>query len=205
MKLTKLEGIKFLEELNLPTVERIDINQIVEGQISIDNGISVRVSPKSNNSKWNVYLPSIHGCKNREEVKKFVKDNSQYEIFAHETVKPEVIGSISKLQHTKSIVIETYKNFQQRKEEIIDNRMTIPIFADRLWISHLELLNKNKEDFMNFKKVIIYLKDIPFEQYDLEYIIQNGEVIFTDLTLPDNKEYNSYKKFLLDNKTNLER
>lgn len=199
MKVTKLEGIKLLETFNLPTVERLDISKIITGEISIENGISVRVSPKSKSSRWNVYLPSIHNCKSKEEVGRFVQENSFYEVFAHETVKPELIGSISRMEKNDSVVIETYKNFEQRKKEIVNNRMVIPFYADRLWISHLKLLKEDKEDFKNFRKVIMYLKDIPFAQYDMEYVIQNGEVIFTDLTLPDDKEYNMYK-ILIDDK-----
>ena len=193
MKLAKLEGIKIMEKLNIPTIQRINISQIIAGKISIDCGISVRTSSRGNSARWNVYMPSIHGCTDVEQVKKFVLDNSKYEIFAHETVKPEVIGSISKLNHSNEIVLETYKNFAERKEEIVNNRMTIPVYNDKIWVSHLSMIKDDPVDFKNFKKVIIYLKNIPFEQYDMEYVIQNGEVMFTELTLPNEREMNNYK------------
>ena len=195
MKMSKLEGIQLLENLNLPTINRLDINQIIDGRISVDEGVSVRVSPKGSTFDKNVGLPSMHNCKDIEQIKEFINSNRRYNIFAHYTVKPEVIGSISKLEHTQSIVIETYRDFYERKKEIIDNRVIIPILFDRLWISKMEILKKDEKDFRNFKKVILLLKDIPFKQYDIEYVIQNGDVILTDLTLPNVKEYHSYNDF----------
>ena len=198
MKMSKLEGIQLLENLKLPTINRLDIGQILDGQIPLNEGVSVRVSPKGNSFDRNVYLPSIHNCDDIDAIKEFIYMHKNYNIFAHYTVKPEVIGSISKLEHTKSIVIETYRDFNERKIGIIDNRVTIPIMFDRLWISKMEILKKDVNDFKNFKKVILLLNNIPFEQYDIEYVIQDGEVIFTDLTLPDIKEYQSYKSFFLE-------
>lgn len=198
MKMSKLEGIQILEKLKLPTINRLDIGKILNGQIPLNEGVSVRVSPKGSSFDRNVYLPSIHNCDDIEAIKEFIDMHKNYNIFAHYTVKPEVIGSISKLEHTKSIVIETYRDFNERKIGIIDNRITIPIMFDRLWISKMEILKKDVNDFKNFKKVIWILNNIPFEQYDIEYVIQDGEVILTDLTLPDVKEYQSYKNFFLE-------
>ena len=198
MKMSKLEGIQILEKLKLPTINRLDIGKILNGQIPLNEGVSVRVSPKGSSFDRNVYLPSIHNCDDIEAIKEFIDMHKNYNIFAHYTVKPEVIGSISKLEHTKSIVIETYRDFNERKIGIIDNRITIPIMFDRLWISKMEILKKDVNDFKNFKKVIWILNNIPFEQYDIEYVIQDGEVILTDLTVPDVKEYQSYKNFFLE-------
>ena len=198
MKMTKLEGIQLLENLKLPTINKLDIDRILNGQISLKQGLSLRASQRGNNFDRNVYLPSIHNCSDIDEIRTFIEKNKVYNIFAHYTVKPEVIGSMSKLEHTQSVVIETYKNFDERKKEIVDNRITIPIIYDRLWISKMDLLKKDENDFKNFKKVILFLKDIPFNHYDIEYVIQNGEVIFTDLTLPDAKEYQSYKSFFIE-------
>lgn len=205
MKMTKLEGLQLLECLKLPTVNRLDIGQILDGQIPLDQGLSVRVSPKGSTFDRNVYLPSIHNCSDINEIKAFIDAHKNYNIFAHYTVNPEVIGSISKLEHTKSVIIETYRNFYERKKEIIDNRVVIPIICDKLWISKMEILKKDEKDFKNFKKVILLLNNIPFGQYDIEYVIQNDEVIFTDLTLPDFKEYQSYKSFFVERQKDDER
>ncbi len=202
MRMSKLEGIQLLEKLRLPTIKRLNLEQLVNAEIPLKEGVSVRVSPKGHTFDRNVYLPSIHNCTNIEAIKKFVNNNKMYDIFAHYTVKPEVIGSVSKLNHTSSIVLETYSDFNKRKMEIIDNRVIIPIICDRIWISKMEMLKKDKDDFKNFKKVIMFLNDIPFEQYDIEYVIQNGEVILTDLTLPDIREYKSYKDFFENKEDN---
>lgn len=196
MKMSKLEGIQLLEELKLPTIKRLNIEKLVNGEIPLRDGVSVRVSPKGHVFDRNVYLPSIHNCTDIDAIKQFLNKNRMYDIFAHYTVKPETIGSISKLNHTSSIILETYSDFNKRKMEIIDNRVIIPIIYDRIWISKMEMLKKDENDFKNFKKVILLLSDIPFEQYDIEYVIQNGEVILTDLTLPDVREYQNYKAFL---------
>ena len=62
MKMTKIEGLQLLESLKLPTVNRLDIKQILNGQIPLEQGLSLRVSPKDSNFDRNVYLPSIHNC-----------------------------------------------------------------------------------------------------------------------------------------------
>lgn len=36
MKICKLDGIKLLQELGIPTVELMDISKIITGQIPID-------------------------------------------------------------------------------------------------------------------------------------------------------------------------
>ena len=205
MKMTEIEGLQLLESLKLPTVNRLDIKQILNGQIPLEQGLSLRVSPKDSNFDRNVYLPSIHNCSDIKATRSFIDANKNYNIFAHYTVNPEVIGSISRLEHTNSVIIETYKNFDERKREIIDNRVIIPIFYDKLWISKMDILKKDENDFKNFKKIILFIKDIPFKQYDIEYVIQNGEVIFTDLTLPDAKEYQSYKTFFIERQNDNER
>lgn len=205
MKMTKIEGLQLLEILKLPTLKILDIKQILDGQISLEQGLSLRVSPKESNFATNVCLPSIHNCSDINAIISFIEANKNYNIFAHYTVKSEVIGSISKLEHTHSIIIETYKNFEERKREIINNRVTIPIFYDKLWISKMEILKKDENDFKNFEKIILFLKDIPFKQYEIEYVIQNGKVIFTDLILPDIKEYKNYKMFFIEKQNDIER
>lgn len=201
MKMSKLEGIKLLEMLELPTIKRLNIVQILDGKIPLNEGISLRLSPKGNNFDRNVYLPSIHNCQNLETIKKFIiLYNNNYNIFAHYTVSPEVIGSVSKMNFADSIVIETYKNFDHRKKEIIDNRVTIPLLFGRIWISKMQIEKKDEHDLINFKKVFSILKDIPFEEYDMEYVIQNGKLVLTDLTLPNTREYQKYKHCFLENR-----
>lgn len=204
MKLNKEEGIKFMQELNIPTIETIDVNKVITGQVDLKKGLSVRVSPIGKTSHTNVYLPSIHNCTDIKEIRDFIdKYKGKYRIFMHETVKPETIGSVSKLDFRNSIVIETYKNFSERKEEKVDNRVIIPLYGDKMMISKLEMLRRDEGDYKSFRKVIYCLRDLPFSNYDMEYVIQNGSVMFTDLTLPDNCEYLYLKEYL--NEKNKER
>lgn len=198
MKLNKKEGIVFLEKSGLPTVKRISFESLSQDSKQLQEGLSVRLSPKKS-SEINVNLPSIHNCKNYSEIKQFINEHEKkYDIIIHKTVSPEVIGSISKLGYRESIVLETYRNFQERKSEIINNRVVIPLLGGRMFISKMELLKKDEQDFNNFAKVIKILKDIPFEEYDMEYVIENGKVVFTDLTLPDNREYNTFRECLME-------
>lgn len=41
----------------------------------------------------------------------------------------------------------------------------------------------NEEDFGTFSKVIREVQDIPFQTYDAEFVLENGQVSFTDLTV----------------------
>ena len=55
-------------------------------------------------------------------------------------------------------------------------------------------LQKNDEkDFNRFKEVIMYLKKIPFEKYDAEYVFQDGKVIFMDFTVPDERILSQFR------------
>ena len=193
MKISKLEGIKLLSKLNIPTVELLDIKQILEEKEPLKEGISVRLSPKSKLAKWNVGLPSINRRTNLDEIKGFIEQyQNQYIIFAHRSVIPESIGTLSKLEDC--LVIETYKNYEDKHNEVINNRIVVPILGDKMYINHMQMLRKEEQDFKDFRKVLMYLKGIPFSQYEMEYAIENGEVIFMDFTVADSREYQIYKE-----------
>lgn len=193
MQISKLDGIKLLNKLGLPTVKLLNVSEILSGQTPIDEGISIRLSPKNKSKKWNVGLPSIHKRKNIEEIKEFIDENSKENlVFAHKTVNPDIIGSISRLEN--EVVIESYKDYEQRYDEIINNSVTIPVIGERLIVSRLKMLNENQQDFEEFKKVIMYLTKIPYNRYDMEYVIENGNVIFMDFTVADFKECSRYEK-----------
>ena len=40
----------------------------------------------------------------------------------------------------------------------------------------------------------MHLKGIPFSQYEMEYVIENGDVVFMDFTVANNREYQVYKE-----------
>lgn len=193
MKICKLDGIKLLQELGIPTVKLIDISKIITGQIPIDtgNGISVRLSPKDKNVKWDVGLPSINRRKDISEVREFIQEYiGRYEVFAHETVKPEILGTVSRF--SDQLVIETYEDYDKKHEQKISNRVIVPAIKDRFLINKMTLQKNDEKDFNRFKEVIMYLKDIPFEKYDAEYVFQDGEVIFMDFTVPDERQVSQY-------------
>ena len=193
MEISKLEGIKLLSELNMPTVKLLDIRQILEGKEPLKEGISVRLSPKSKLVKWNVGLPSINRRTNLDEISEFVEQyQNQYIVFAHKSVIPESIGTLSKLEDC--LAIETYKSYEDKHDEIIDNRIIVPMLGDKMHISRMEMLREDEQDFKNFRKVLMHLKGIPFSQYEMEYVIENGDVVFMDFTVANNREYQAYKE-----------
>lgn len=192
MKISKLEGIKLLDKLNMPCVELLDISKILDGTIPIDYGISVRLSPKDKWVKWNVGLPSINRRTDVEEVREFVdKYKGKYNVFAHKSVRPEIIGTLSKMKD--QLAIETYKTYEDKGDEIVDNRIIVPVIGDRFYINKMTLMKEDENDFNNFRKVIMYLKDVPFSEYEMEYVIEDGDVAFMDFTVADSREYNSFQ------------
>lgn len=194
MKISKLEGIRLLAKLNLPTVELLDMSELVKGQIPIEDGVSVRLSPKNKSVSWNVGLPSINKRTDLEEIRSFVSEyENEYDVFAHKTVKPEMIGTLSKFESI--LAIETYKSYEDKHDELIDNRIVVPVLGDRFLISQLELLKKSETDFNYFRKVINYLRQIPFSEYEMEFVIEDGQVVFMDFTVANDREYQAYRDY----------
>ena len=194
MKICKLDGIKLLQELGIPTVELMDISKIITGQIPIDtgNGISVRLSPKNKNVKWDVGLPSINRRKDLSEVREFIQEYiGRYEVFAHETVRPEILGTVSRF--SDELAIETYEDYDKKHEQEVSNRFIVPVIGDRFLINKMRLQKNDEKYFNRFKEVIMYLKKIPFEKYDAEYVFQDGKVIFMDFTVPDERILSQFR------------
>lgn len=197
MKICKLEGIKLLQKLRIPTVNLLDVSKIITGQIPIntDNGISVRLSPKDKNVRWDVGLPSINRRKDLLEIKEFVeKYNEKYNVFAHETVRPEILGTVSRF--SDELVIETYDDYDKKYAQEISNSVRIPVIGNRFLINEMRLQKKDEKDFCRFKQVIMYLRQIPFEKYDAEYVFQDGKVIFMDFTVPDVRQFEQYRNYI---------
>ncbi len=178
-----------LQILEFPTVKSIDPNLLDENSQILKQGLSVRTSPKKNREN-NVYLPSIHNCTDLNELREFINQyQSQYHMIVHPTVKPEQIGSISRYQAGEDkVVIEIFKDFETRKKGIIENRATVPVMGNRFAISQLEMQEKKEDEFKIFGKVIKEVSDMPFETYDAEFVVQNGQVLFTDLTIQGRKD-----------------
>ena len=142
-RVNKREGIELLRLFRLPTVQMISSEELLNVTDEITEGLSVRLSPtrkflsdfQDPTNERNVFLPSIHNCKDKDRIKAFIGEySSKYNIFIHKTVKPELIGSASRLTTftTSALIMETYKNFEDRKKGIIHNRMFMPVFRKQI-------------------------------------------------------------------------
>lgn len=198
MEMSKIEGIKMLKILDFPTVEQIDSNLLDGNSQILKQGLSVRTSPKKDEEN-NVYLPSIHNCTDLNELRDFIKEhNNEYDIIVHKTVKPQRIGSVSRYGDyvgTEKLVIEMFEDFEKRKKGIIKNRVILPIMGDRFAVSQLQIQEENKEEFKLFSKIIKDVKYMPFKRFDAEFVIEDENLFFTDLTI-QSKEDSEYAKEL---------
>lgn len=196
MKMSKIEGLKMLDILDLPTIQQINPNLLDENSQVLKQGVSVRTSPKVDKSD-NVYLPSIHNCTDLNKIREFIKENrEEYNIIVHRTVKPELIGSISRYEAgIDKLVIEMFKDFEQRKKGIIENRVIVPIMSEKFMISQLEMKNKDAEEYKIFCQIIKDVNYMPFKKFDSEFIVENGKILYTDLTI-NGREDNEYAKEL---------
>ena len=191
MTLSKIEGLKMLKTLRFPTVDLIDPNKLNENSEILSQGLSVRTSPKKDMAN-NVYLPSIHNCTNLSEIKSFIsKYEKDYNIIVHKTVRPKQIGSVSRygnLLGEEMLSIETFYDFATRRQEIIKNKATLPLYGERFLISKLKIEKKDKEDFKVFSKVIQEVRHMPFKKFDAEFVFdEDGQILFTDLTVQSDK------------------
>lgn len=189
MKMSKKQGLEMLQILDFPTIELIDHNLLDENSSVLKQGLSVRTSPKTDKEN-NVYLPSIHNCKNLSEIREFIKKNqSQYNILVHRTLKTEQIGSISRyVGEQDKVIIEIFQDFEKRKEGIIKNRAIVPIMGEKFRIDQLELKEKNAEEYKVFSEVIRDVKYMPFQKFDAEFVVEKGKIVFTDLTILERKD-----------------
>jgi len=184
-KLNKREGIKFLGLFGLPIVQLIDTRDVINGNLDISVGVSIRTSPKYATSR-NVWLPSIHNCTNLSDITNFIEDHEIiYDVIIHKTVVPISIGSVSKVEsfHKSFLMLETYRNFEDRKSGNIHNRLTIPYIGERSLVRFIELERHDPIEYMDFIRVFRYLRKLPFETYNLEYVVEDEKILFTDFTV----------------------
>ena len=184
MAINKKEGIELLGKYGLPIVQMIDINSILNSTEEITDGLTVRLSPKTNGTR-NVMLPSIYNCKDKKKISDFIKKyGKKYNVFMHKTIDAEKIGSVSKIlgYNESKLILEIFNSFNDREKEIIHNRMTIPIYGGRYMISKLNLSKKNSEDYMQFIEIYRKIRKLPFSSFELEFFIKDGNILFTDFT-----------------------
>jgi|GEM_PF-4303904 len=208
-KLNKREGLDLLKHYQLPIVQILNTEELLKSNAEIKEGLSVRLSPPklsrfaSSTEDRNVYLPSIHNCKDIEQIKAFINEHSKkYNAFIHKTVKPELIGSASRLEtwSNSKLAMDIYKNLDDRKHDIIHNSMTMPVFGDVFMTKDIEMKRQDEQDYKTFIEVFQYLRKFPLRTYNLEYVIENGSVLFTDLSVDKNlatiydDELKDYKK-----------
>ena len=88
---------------------------------------------------------------------------------------PSMIGSISKYKVNCSsiIVIEIFKNFEKRKQGIVQERIKFDIIGEQ----YLNFNDFNKKDYIILGNIV---KQIPFDSFDLEFVKQDDYFIFTD-------------------------
>ena len=187
MKVHKLEGIKVLRLFQLPTVQLLDISELMHSKKKIDMDLSIRLSPKHGRlSERNVFLPSIHNVRNKKEIWAFYKKYfMDYDVFAHKSVEPELIGTGSRYESFISsyLFMDTYKDWGKRAKQIIHNSMSIPVYGNRFILSASQMQHEDYNDRKDFMKVYQQLRKLPFENYNVEYAFENGKLVFSELTI----------------------
>ncbi len=186
--MNKLVGLKILESYGFQIPELYSYKQVMDDDFVINKGLSIRLSSKAN-SVIDVGLPSIHNCLDKSGIKDFyLKYSDEYNIIIHETFFPDIIGTVSKftLNGLDCVVVETYKDFLERKRGMPNHReVSLYIEGRRI---------KSDENCI-YNRVVNMLKIIDLEDYNVEFVIQNHELFFTDFYTNSFKE-NNYSRIL---------
>lgn len=173
--MNKLDGLNFLKYYLFNTVELISFDYIMSDDYKINDGLSVRLASKNSNS-IDVYLPSLHNCFSKEQIKLFYEQyNKDYYILIHKTVNPNSIGSLSKydIADVSKIVIEIFSDFEKRKRGIIEERYLFDVISDK-YLKYDKNIEKKYIDLVRMVNII------PFKSFDIEFVTEYGEFIFTD-------------------------
>lgn len=179
--MNKLEGIELLKQIEYPTVSLLNMVDLMKNNILME-GVSVRLS--SRNDSIDVNLPSIHNVKSMQVIENFIKEyGKNYDVLIHKTVKPQIIGTISKykINDYYIIVVETYKNFLERKHGIINEYISMMSIDNRLFNKRYNSENAK----ILFQKIYPFIKKNCFDEYDIEFVIENNEIVFTDFYSKD--------------------
>ena len=192
--MTKIDGLNYLLSNCFPTVELLCIEDLQNNPNLLKDGISVRLSSKHENDKADVYLKSIHNVHDLEKIKDFILNNKDdYDIIIHKTVKPELIGTVSKYSNLYNdiIVMEVYKNFDDRTHGIVSFRTIVEMVDDRIIsISDNDPISKTL-----FRKIMNYISDVYYDEYTFEFIVEQTKLIFTDFYSKDLKKKSYLKKY----------
>lgn len=180
--MSKLEGISYLKKCGFQIPELLNYHTIINSNEPIKEPLSLRLSSKHAKGP-DVYLPSIHNCIDREKMKDFYEQyHLNYDIIVHKTVNPNIIGSISKyfVHDSYKIIIETYKDFIERKQSIIDYREIYSSISGKFW-------QANGYETLKYNYIIGLVNKIPYDNFDIEFVIEKDKLIFTDFYSKDMK------------------
>lgn len=177
--MNKIGGLELLENWNFPTLELLTINDLENNLNVLQEGVSVRLSSKGNDN-IDVFLNSIHNVHDINIIKHFIVNNKdKYDIIIHKTVKPDIIGTVSKYSNNyyDIVVIELYNDFLDRSHGIISSRAVIEMHGNMV----ISVDNNSFEPKSLFYELVNYLKYIELDEYTIEFVIENKKLIFTDL------------------------
>lgn len=185
--MNKIGGLELLENWNFPTLELLTINDLEDNPKVLQEGVSVRLSSKGNNN-IDVFLDSIHDVHDINIIKSFIyKNKDKYDILIHKTVKPDIIGTISGYSnnHHDIVVIELYQNFLDRSHGIVLSRA----ITEKLGNMIIDIDNNSFVSKSLYYELMMYLRYIELDDYNIEFVVEKNKIIFTDLysTSVDNK------------------
>ena len=189
----KIDGLNYLSQNGFPTVKLLSIIDLENNNSLLNEGISVRLSSKKENDKADVYLKSIHNIRHLDKIKEFIANNqNDYDIIIHKTVKPELIGTVSKYSNLYNdvIVIEIYKNFDERSHGIVSYRAIVEMIDGKV-------ISISNDDFVSkkiFRQVMNYISDVEYNEYTFEFVVEQGKLVFTDFYTRDFKNKIYLKK-----------
>ena len=190
----KIDGLNYLLENCFPTVKLLCIEDLKNNPSLLNDGISVRLSSKVKSDKADVYLKSIHNARVLEKIEEFIVNNeNNYDIIMHKTVKPELIGTISKYSnfYNDIVVIEVYKNFDDRAHGIVSYRAMVEIIDGKVISIH-------NDEFVSkrlFREIMDYISDVDYNDYNFEFVIEKDKLVFTDFYSKEFGNKNYWKKY----------
>ncbi len=178
--MSKIDGLEMLNDWRFPTLELLTLEDLEKDPSILEDGVSVRLSTKGNVNMADVFLESIHNVHDINRVKQFIIDKQKkYDIIIHKTVKPDIIGTISKYNNNLNdiLAIELYKDFADRSHGIVSSRAVTEMVGKIILSIDLDKFNPKAL----YLELMSYLCYIDLDEYTIEFVIENNKIIFTDL------------------------
>lgn len=190
----KIDGLNYLLLNGFPTIQVLSIVDLENNVSLLNDGISVRLSSKTENDKVDVYLKSIHNIHDLCKIKDFISNNqNDYDVIIHKTVKPELIGAVSKYSNLYNdvIVMEIYKNFDERSHGIVGYRAIVEMIDG-------QIISISNDDFVSkrlFRQIMNYISGVEYNDYTVEFVVEQGKLFFTDFYTKELKNKKYLKKY----------